>query len=395
MKNILKKFKKNNIEKNQEKKFHFLSIANMMMFMFLLGAILSPFLGTCSPQKTLADSKTKNPLASSAVINEAIVLQGAMREIYNEVNPAVVRIETEQEVTMPQHPFFNSPFFDIPEESRKQTRQGLGSGFVISSDGYVVTNNHVVKEVDKITIKLVNGKSYEAKIVGIDPYSDLALLKIKTKEKLKTVYLGDSDKVEVGDLAFAIGNPFGLSSTFTMGVISSKGQDLSPNDPIHKIQTDVAINRGNSGGPLLNIRGEVIGINQIIISPSGGSVGIGFAIPINYAIDVVEKLREGRDIKPGFIGVASPEATSEELKQLGIKEKGLLVKSVALGSPAYKAGMQLYDLIIKVDGKTADSFSVLKSAVMKKGPGKDLLLTVIRKGKTIDVKIKIGEQPSR
>lgn len=396
MKNILKKLKNNSEEK---KKFNFFSIANMMMFMFLLGAILSPFLGTCTPQKTLADSQRENPLSSSSTINKAVVLQGAMREIYNEVNPAVVRIETEQKVSMPQHPFFDDPFFrrffDIPEESRKQTRQGLGSGFVISSDGYVVTNNHVVERVDKITVKLVNGKSYEAKVVGIDSYSDLALLKIKTKEKLKTVHLGDSDKVEVGDIAFAIGNPFGLSSTFTMGVISSKGQDLSPNDPISKIQTDAAINPGNSGGPLLNIRGEVIGINQMIYSQSGGSVGIGFAIPINYAVDVVEKLREGRDIKPGYIGVSSPEATADELKELGLKQQGLLVKSVALGSPAYQAGVQLYDLIVKVDGKTADKFSVLKSAVMKKGPGKDLLLTVIRKGKTIDIKIKIGEQPGR
>lgn len=392
VKNRIKSFK------GKEKKISFLSTANLLMFMFLLGAILSPFAGTCSPQKTLADS-TDNPLHRSPTITKAEALQNAMREIYKEVNPAVVRIETEQKVSMPQHPFFDDPFFrrffgEVPEQNRQQTRQGLGSGFVISTDGYIVTNNHVVAKVDKITVSLVNGKSYEAKIVGTDSYSDLALLKIKVKEKLKTVYVGDSDKVEVGDIAIAIGNPFGLSSTFTMGVISSKGQDINPNDPISKIQTDAAINPGNSGGPLLNIKGEVVGINQMIYSQSGGSVGIGFAIPINYAMQIVEKLKEGKTIKPGYIGVASPEATPEELKQLGTKEKGLLVKSVALGSPAYKAGVQLYDLIVKVDGKPSDSFSVLKSTVMKKGPGKEIVLTVIRKGKKLDIAIKIGQQPA-
>lgn len=382
---------------DKKKRFSFLSITNLMLFMFLLGAILSPFAGNCSPHKTLAESGAENPLKNSKEVQGAEVLQNAMRSIYKEVNPAVVRIETEQKVTMPAHPFFNDPlfrrFFDVPEQQREQTRQGLGSGFIISSDGYVVTNYHVVEKVDKVTVSLVDGKAYDAKIVGTDSYSDLALLKIKTREKLKTVYLGDSDKVEVGDIAIAIGNPFGLSSTFTMGVISSKGQDVSPNDPISKIQTDAAINPGNSGGPLLNIRGEVIGINQMIYSQSGGSIGIGFAIPINYAMEVVEKLKEGKTIKPGYIGVSAPEATAEELKQLKVKQKGLLVKSVALGSPAHKAGVQLYDVIIKVDDKDADSFSVLKSAVMKKGPGETLKLTVIRNGKKMDVSIKIGEHP--
>jgi len=342
----------------------------------------------------------KNPLKSSPDIENAVVIQKAMRQIYKEVNPAVVRIETEATVRM-QHPLFNDPmfrrFFGVPNQQQKQ--QGLGSGFIISASGFIVTNHHVIgrpgkrRYVDKVRVRLVNGRSYNAKIVGSDPQSDLAVLKIKAKGKLKFVHLGNSDSIEVGDFAIAIGNPFGLSSTFTMGIISSKGQDIESRDGVPRIQTDAAINPGNSGGPLLNIYGEVIGINQMIYSQSGGSVGIGFAIPINYAMTIIEKLKKGKKIRHGYIGISvitSP--NPEQLRSLKLKGKtGLLIGQVVLGSPAWKAGLRPYDFIMTIDGKPARKFSRLKAAIIRRGVGRKLRLTVVRNGARREFTVKIGQ----
>lgn len=364
--------------------------------------ILATSLVILTPNLTLL---AKNPLKNSPAIKNALTLQQALREIHREVNPAVVRIETEENI---RNPFFNDPlfrhFFGAPRSSQSQKRQGLGSGFIISNDGYIVTNHHVVARqrtnkkayVDKIKIKLVNGKEYDAKVIGSDVASDIAVLKINPKEKLRTVHLGDSDKVEVGDFAIAIGNPFGLSSTFTMGIISSKGQDVQSRDGISRIQTDAPINPGNSGGPLLNIQGEVVGINQMIFSRSGGSVGIGFAIPINYAMTVIEQLKAGKEIKHGYIGVhIVPSPTEEQLRELKIKGKvGLLIGNVKIGSPAWKAGIRPYDFITHVDGKSAKKFSVLKKAVVRKGVGRKLKIKAMRSGKKRTFSLTIGESKS-
>ena len=353
----------------------------------------------------LAGQVFANPLERSSSIKEALVVQNAMREIYQEVNPAVVRIETEETVTN-SNPFFSDPrfryFFDIPKNAPDQKRQGLGSGFIISNTGFIVTNYHVVgtrgpkKYVDKIKVKLVNGNSYEAEVIGADQASDIALLKITPKETLKVVHIGDSDKVEVGDFAIAIGNPFGLSSTFTMGVISSKGQEIQSPDGISRIQTDAPINPGNSGGPLLNLKGEVVGINQMIYSRSGGSIGIGFAIPVNYAMDVVEKLKKGEKIKHGYIGVSIiPSPTKAQIRELDLKGKtGLLVAQVKLGSPAWNAGLRPYDFITNIDAKKAETFSDLKSAVVKRGVGNKLRISAIRSGKKKTFIVTIGEAKS-
>lgn len=380
-----------------------LTFTNMALFVFLLGVAISPFAGTCGGSSSLlVQASGENPLAKSKSVVQATQVQSALREIYKEVNPAVVRIETEQTIETPTHPFFNDPmfrrFFGVPNGSQrqKQKRTGLGSGFIINKNGYIVTNHHVVKKVDKITVKLGNGKEYTAKIIGSDANSDIALLKIDGGKNLKSIHMGDSDKIEVGDFAIAIGNPYGLSSTFTLGVISSRGQDVNSSDGMPRIQTDAAINPGNSGGPLLNIQGEVIGINQMIYSQTGGSVGIGFAIPINYAIEVVEKLKQGKTIKPGYIGVSiAAEATEDQLNELGLKGKtGLLVGQVVIGSPAWKAGVRPYDFITKVDGKAADKFSVLRNSVLRKGAGSTLAITLLRNGKPISLKVKVGETPS-
>jgi serine protease Do len=302
---------------------------------------------------------------------------------------------------MPMNPFFNDPmfrkFFNVPQGQQEQKRQGLGSGFIISEEGFIVTNNHVVQNVDKITVKLQNNQTYSAKLIGSDSVADLALLKIDGGKNLRSVHLGDSDDVGVGDFAIAIGNPFGLQSTFTFGVISSTGQDIDTADGVPRIQTDAAINPGNSGGPLLNIKGQVIGINQMIYSQSGGSVGIGFAIPVNYAKVVVENLKKGKKITPGYIGVSIAQTLDEnQQKELGILgKKGLLVAQVEIGSPAWKAGIRPYDLLTHVDGVVLEKFSLLKAAIMRKGAGNFIEITFLRDQKDQKVKVKIGEAPEQ
>lgn len=386
-------------KKLNQRKFRFstIGVANLTLFVFLIGVAFSPFAGTCGGG-SIAEAATDNPLLKSESVQYALKFQDAIREIYKEVNPAVIRIETEQTVEV-NHPFFNDPmfrrFFQVPEGQQKQKRAGLGSGFVISSDGFAVTNHHVVQKVDKITVKLTNGKEYSAKLIGSDPNSDIALIKIDGAKNLKTAHLGDSDKIEVGDFALAIGNPFGLQSTLTTGIVSSKGQDVNSADGVSRIQTDASINPGNSGGPLLNVRGEVIGINQMIYSQSGGSVGIGFAIPINHAKHVIEKLKAGKKIRQGYIGVSvDPEVTEEKLKLLGVSGKsGLIVAQVVIGSPAFKAGIAANDFITHIDGKPAEKFSVLKAAVLQKGVGGQIEVRLIRQGKEVIVSVKVAEAP--
>lgn len=387
--------------KLNRRKFRFstLGVANLTLFVFLIGVAFSPFAGTCGGG-SIAEAATDNPLLKSESVQFALKFQDAIREIYKEVNPAVIRIETEQTVEV-NHPFFNDPmfrrFFQVPEGQQKQKRAGLGSGFVISSDGFAVTNHHVVQKVDKITVKLTNGKEYSARLIGSDPNSDIALIKIDGAKNLKTAHLGDSDKIEVGDFALAIGNPFGLQSTLTTGIVSSKGQDVNSADGVSRIQTDASINPGNSGGPLLNVRGEVIGINQMIYSQSGGSVGIGFAIPINHAKHVIEKLKAGKKIRQGYIGVSvDPEVTEEKLNLLGVSGKsGLIVAQVVIGSPAFKAGIAANDFITHIDGKPAEKFSVLKAAVLQKGVGASIEIRLIRQGKEMSVTVKVAEAPQQ
>ncbi len=379
-----------------------------VFYSWLIGVryyLLVGFCATCclfTSYFALSARSSGSPLIDSDVIKDAMVLQDAMRQIYKTVNPAVVRIEIEDTV---EHPFANDPtfkwFFNVPRGQGKQKRKGfVGSGFVLNTKGFIITNHHVISRnrskqyVEKVKVAFTNGITYDAKIIGSDPASDIALLKIQPKSPLKHVYIGDSSVVEVGDFAIAIGNPFGLSSTFTMGVISSKSQNISTTDGIPRLQTDAPINPGNSGGPLLNIRGEVIGINQMIYTRSGGSLGIGFAIPINYAMDITEKLRTGAAIKHGYIGISViPEPNAKQKKELRIPDKqvGLLVGQVELGSPAWKGGVRPYDYIIKLDGRTVKKFADLKGLVVSKGVGKAIKIGVLRNATKINLTVVIGE----
>ena len=291
---------------------------------------------SCSQNEVPLLGETKDsPLKNKSNTSKALEIQDTFREIYELYKERVVFISTEQTVKVQQHPFFNDPFFreffGAPGQNqgqRTQKRTGLGTGFIISSDGYICTNHHVIQGVDKVTVKIEN-KIYDAAVIGSDEATDIALIKIKSTTALKPSFLGNSDDVRVGDWAIAIGNPFGFDKSFTVGVVSATGRqdvDLS-GASMSLIQTDASINPGNSGGPLININGEVIGINRMIYSQSGGNIGIGFAIPINMAKSVLEQLKLHKKVKRGYIGVQIVPLTEEYAKELGLENKngGLLL----------------------------------------------------------------------
>ena len=342
-----------------------------------------------------------SPLRSGNKVSQAADVQDAFREVFKLNQKRVVYISTEQTVAVPQNPFFNDPFFrdffGNPNMNQPRTQKvtGLGSGFIISSEGYICTNYHVVKGVDKASVKLDSG-TYNATVVGYDEITDIALLKIWTIQKLDPVYLGDSSATKVGDWAIAIGNPFGLDRTFTVGVISAMGRhdvDMMGGSQTH-IQTDASINPGNSGGPLLNIYGEVIGINRMIYSQSGGSIGIGFAIPINTAKYVFEQLKQHKKVKRGYIGVQIVPLTGEYAKQLGLKStSGALVGQVVDGSPAAKGGVQVGDVITAINGKAVKNYEDVVDMVGKTPIGQTLKMEVWRNKAKADLFITIAERP--
>ncbi len=332
------------------------------------------------------------------------------------VTPAVVNISTEKVVKIQRSPFFDQGdpfdeffrrFFDFPYPSvpREYKSTSLGSGFIFQKDGdkyFILTNNHVVSNADKIIVKLSDGtviSGDDVKVVGTDKKTDIAILSIKTKKNLPVLKLGDSDKIRVGDWAIAVGNPFGLEGTVTVGVISAKGRSgiPLPDGPVYEnfIQTDAAINPGNSGGPLLNIKGEVIGINTAITSPSGAFAGVGFAIPINTAKFVIQQiLKEGKVVR-GYIGIYPQELTADLAKTYGLDEpNGVLVARVLKESPAEKAGLKEGDVIVKFKGETVKNVEDFRFKVAQTSPGEVVTVEIItEKGERKSLKIKVAEYP--
>ncbi|MBW2608828.1 MAG: Do family serine endopeptidase [Deltaproteobacteria bacterium] len=289
----------------------------------------------------------------------------------------------------PFNDFFERFFKDrIPKEYRQKS---LGTGFIIDKEGYILTNNHVVEKTDEIKVKLDNEKEFDAEIIGRDPKTDLALIRIKTDDPLEPLPFGDSDRLEVGDWVVAIGNPFGLDHTVTAGIVSAKYRRIGAGAYENFIQTDASINPGNSGGPLLNTNGEVVGINSIIVPGGGGSIGIGFAIPINMAKDLLPQLKKGRVVR-GWLGVMIQEITSELKEKLKLKdEKGALVADVTPEGPAEKAGIKRGDVIISFDGKEINEMSELPFVVATTPVGKTVVVKVIRKGKTESIEVEVAE----
>lgn len=345
-------------------------------------------------------SRTASPLRNDSVTADTVKAQEAFRKVYELNRDSVVYISTEQTVKRQRNPFMDDPFFrDFfpPEMQQKRTQKvtGLGTGFIISEDGYICTNYHVVAGVEKVKVKVVNDV-YSAEIIGFDERTDIALLKIKANGKLKPVFFGNSDTVSVGDWAIAIGNPFGLNSSFTVGVVSATGRrdlDLMGDSQTH-IQTDASINPGNSGGPLLNIYGEVIGINRMIYSQSGGNIGIGFAIPVNTAKSVLEQLRQHKKIKRGYIGVQIAPITDEIASQLGLKNtEGALVGQIVKDSPAEKGGILPGDVIFSVNDKEVKNYGDLVSIVESTPAGETLKVEVWRNKGRVNLFIKVTERP--
>jgi serine protease Do len=358
-----------------------------------------------------ADSGHPAAAASAAQAQQPV---GSFADIVANVEPAVVTVSTTQTVSG-ESSDFDLPF-DVPEDSplrdffkqfeqqhrrggkeAQQHREGLGSGFIIDAAGYIVTNNHVVDKADDVRITLNGGDEYKGKVVGTDPKTDLALIKIDAPKPLPYLNWGDSDHVRTGDWVLAVGNPFGLGGTVTAGILSARGRDIHAGPFDDFLQVDAPINRGNSGGPLFDLDGNVIGVNTAIYSPSGGSVGIGFAIPSDVAKPIIAQLRENGTVERGWLGVQIQPVTPEIAAALSMKEEhGALVANVQPDSPAAKADLQQGDVIVKLDGQDVPEMKVLPRMVAHLPAGKAVDITVLRHGKEVTLPITIGRlQPEK
>ena len=321
------------------------------------------------------------------------------------VSPAVVNISTVKTIKgggpvfrhFHQNPWGNQdPFKDFfdkffgDEQQREFKQRSLGSGFIIDKDGYIVTNNHVIANADEIKVKLNSGKEYDAKIIGRDPSTDIALIKIKADSSYSVVKLGDSDALKVGEWVVAIGNPFGLEHTVTAGIVSAKGRVIGSGPYDDFIQTDASINPGNSGGPLINMKGNVIGINTAIIA---SGQGIGFAVPVNMAKGVIKQLKEEGEVTRGWLGVGIQDINDEMAEYYGIKDKeGVLVSKVFPGDPADKAGIKTKDIIIEVNGQKIKSSHELTRIIAGFHVGEEVKITVLRDGKEKTFTVKIAKR---
>lgn len=361
----------------------------------VLGIFVSPLFFGSGNSALYLQADPKKEMSPAKV--QAVSLETAFQEVFDSVSPSVVSIATERTVKLKNHPFID-PFFDPFGSNRggefKQKQSGLGSGVILNDEGYILTNEHVIADMDKLTVRLKNKKTYEAKLIGADPTLDLALLKIKPGPDLVPATLGDSSRVHVGSWAIAIGAPLGFEQSFTVGVVSAVARGGIDSSGLGYIQTDAAINQGNSGGPLLNINGEVIGINRMIASQSGGSVGIGFAIPINDAKRIVEELKTNGKVKRPWIGVNLGKITEEDLKDLKLKDtRGALIKQIIENSPAAGSGLNIGDVIVKIGDKEVETPEDVINYVREQKIGKKIEMKVMRKGQSVLTLVTTAERP--
>ncbi len=315
--------------------------------------------------------------------------------------PSVVHVFTSQQVRTPRHPFLDDPFFrhffGDPEELQTQRRAGLGSGVIVSDDGYILTNNHVIEGADEIEVALNDGRKFAAQVVGADPDSDLAVLRIHAGAKLPVITFANSDGLRVGDVVLAIGNPFGVGQTVTSGIVSALGRShLGINTYENFIQTDAAINPGNSGGALVDSNGYLIGINTAIFSQSGGSMGIGFAIPVSLARSVLEQIIRTGTVTRGWIGVEVQDITPELAESFNLRApEGALIAGVMRGSPADRAGIHPGDILLAVAGKAVGNAQVMLELIAAQVPGQNVRMKLRRENKDIDVEVAVGKRPKR
>jgi len=367
---------------------------SVLLLGFLLGGVSFYFLGKVTGQHkgfiTLPPNVPKQIADSSR----------AFSEIASSISPSVVNISTTKIMKREAVPLLDDPFSEFFSPLRdfkmpkKWKEQSLGSGVIISPDGYIITNNHVVEQGDEIRVTLFDKRSFKAKLIGADTKTDVAIVKIDA-ENLYSVHWGDSDRLQVGEFVLAIGNPYGLNHTVTMGIISAVGRaNVGIADYEDFIQTDAAINPGNSGGPLVNTKGELIGINTAIFSRSGGYQGIGFAVPSNMARLVMDQLIQKGKVTRGWLGVTIQEITPELSQKFGLKSaKGALIGDVAKGSPAEKAGIKRGDIILEFNGKKVSDVGNLRNMVAQSKIGEQIPLTIMRSGKEYALQVTTTELP--
>jgi len=382
------------------KKSYYLSAAFILAIGVFVGLVLSSHLGVITP----VPARSQVSPRSVEILTQ---LSDAQSEVAAVATPSVVNISTTRVIkSRDEVPFdlFDDPFFrrffgdqlphpNVPKEHKEQS---LGSGVIVSEDGYIVTNNHVIEKAQEIKVLLSNKRDYKAKLIGADPKTDIAVIKIDAKG-LTALPWGDSNKLKVGEIVFAIGNPFGLNQTVTMGVIGAVGRaNVGIADYEDFIQTDAAINPGNSGGALINARGELIGINTAILSRTGGYQGIGFAVPSSMARQVMDSLVKYQKVVRGWLGVSIQEVTSDLAEEFGVRDlKGALVSTVMKGSPAEKSGIKQGDVILEYNGKTVEDTGHLRNMVSQTPIGTKVKVKLLRQKKEIETEVLIAELPKK
>jgi serine protease Do len=325
-----------------------------------------------------------------AQVGNTSIADIAERVLPSVVNISLTKVSRGQSGPMP------FPFFFGPQGMGERREQGMGSGVIVSSDGFILTNNHVVSEASEIKVTTYDKREFDATVVGTDPKSDVAVIKLKGNVSgLKPVEFGDSSKLRLGDVVLAVGNPFGVGQTVTMGIVSAKGRaDLGIVDYEDFIQTDAAINPGNSGGALVNMQGQLVGVNTAILSRSGGYQGIGFAIPTNMAVPIMEALKTSGHVVRGWLGVGIQDMDSELAAGLKLPvSQGVLISDVKPGAPAARAGVKRGDVVVKIDGRTVTSSGAFRNQVASLGAGRNAALEVYRDGKPQTINVQLGEMP--